>query len=296
MSDGLRRESRRIESIGSWLEQRKSHITASRMGALFDAHPYLSREDLAGELQGQSTKGSTPAMRRGRIFEAAILAALQEEHPDWDLRKADSYYSLPQQRVGATPDFLWGEDGLIEAKTVRPQVWDSWHGRPNLAYVLQLLTGLLCTGRQHGILAVMVMSSEFPVYEFAVERHPAAEQRILDAVAAWWEQYDHGELAAPADAAAIEQMLDTGEHLDWSDNDEVREILEERRELKSQISIATQQLGACEYQLKNRLGPASTAWLPGWSVSFRRVHRREYTVPAGEYRTLKIRETRDDHE
>lgn len=290
MSDPLRRESRRIDDIGVWLTHRREHVTASRVGALWDQHPYLSREQLAAELRGISTKGDTSAMRRGRIFEAAVIEALKEAHPDWRIERARDYHWLPEQRLGATPDAYLDEDGLIECKTVRPDIWERWHGRPPLAYVLQLLTGLMCTGRARGVLACMVLSSDYPVHEFDVPRHPEAEQRILDATAQWWAEYEAGRLAAPQDAADIETMLDDGSCLDWSENNEVRKLLERRRDLKAEITGLTQQLGACEYDIKNRIGPASSAWLPGWSIQFRRSHRKEYTVAAADIRTLRIKE------
>jgi hypothetical protein len=253
-ADGYRRESRRIENVGDWLAWRRTHITASRMGALVNAHPYLSPEQLAGELRGQSTNGDTPAMRRGRVLEAAVIEALREEHPEWRIERARDYHFLPEHRLGATPDAFFADeeadDGLIECKTVRPEIWERWHGR----------------------------------------RHEAAERRVLDATAAWWRAFDAGEIAAPTPAAELEGMLDDGTYLDWSANDEVRRLLEERRVLKIDVSIATQKLGACEYALKNRLGSASSAWLPGWSLSFRRTHRKEYTVAGADIRVLRIKE------
>lgn len=291
MTDALHRESRVIDGIGPWLEQRKGHVTASRIGALFDCHPYLSREQLAGELRGESVKGDTAPMRRGRILEAAVIEALREAHPEWSIERAHHYHWIEEYKLGATPDAYLDGDGLIECKTVRPEIWDKWHGRPNIAYVLQLLTGLLCTGRSRGVLACMVLSSDYPVYEFDVARHPAAEQRIIEATAAWWRAWDAGELPGPAPVEELESMLDDGTHIDWSGNEEVRLLLEQRRELKSAITIAQQQLGSAEYNIKNRLGSASTAWLPGWSLTFRRQLRREYTVPKKEIRTLRIKET-----
>ena len=92
MSEGITRSSRRIDDVGAWLDQRRGHVTASRVGALFDAHPYLSREQLAAELGGRSTKGDTPSMRRGRALEAAVIEALREEHPDWRIARARDYH------------------------------------------------------------------------------------------------------------------------------------------------------------------------------------------------------------
>jgi predicted phage-related endonuclease len=293
-ADGLCRESVLIESVGDWLERRRRHITASRLGALFDVHPFLSREQLAGELQGQSTKGDTAPMRRGRILEAAVIEALKEAHPDWTIERCRTYHWLPEHRIGATPDAFFAEggvdDGLIECKTVHPRKWEEWHGAPPLQYTLQTLTGLMCTGRTRGLLACMILSPDYPVYEFEVPRHPAAEQRILDAVAHWWQAYDAGRIAAPQPVEELEALFDDGSHKDLSDREDIRQALADRREMKAEISRLNQRLGECEYLIKNTIGPASTAWLPGYSITFRRHHRREYTVPAAEVRTLKIKE------
>jgi len=85
-------------------------------------------------------------------------------------------------------------------------------------------------------------------------------------------------------------MLDDGSYRDLSARDDIREMLEERRDLKSRMSSEAQRLGEIEYTIKNTLGPASSAWLPGWHIEFRRRHRKEYTVAAAEIRTLRIKE------
>jgi len=291
MSDARRRDSRPIDTVGAWLDQRRGHVTASRVGALFDAHPYLTREQLAAELAGRSTKGDTPALRRGRVLEAAVIEALREEHPDWRIVRARDYHRIEEYRLGASPDAYLDEDGLIECKTVRPEVWDKWHGRPPLGYVLQLLTGLVCTGRTRGVLACMVLSSDYPVHEFDVPRHAEAEQRIVEATLAWWKQYDEGLVAPPQSADELEAMLDDGSYRDLSDRDDIRDMLEERRTLKTEMSALSARLGEIDYTIKNTLGPASSAWLPGWQIEFRRRQRKEYTVAAAEIRTLRIKET-----
>ncbi len=283
----------RIDDIGAWLDLRRGHITASRVGALCDAHPYLTREGLAQELRGQSVKGETPAMHRGLIFEAAILEALRLAHPEWRLERAQTYHWIEQHRLGATPDFYWDDDGLVEAKTVRPQVWDRWHARPPLAYTLQLLTGLMVTGRQRGVLAVMVMGGDYEVIEFPVERHPAAEARVLAMVAEWWRAWDAGAIAAPASATELEAMLDDGSLLDWTDNQDMFIALQRRAALKALVSGAEAELKAIDYALKNAMGPASSAWLPGWELTFRSQTRREFVVPEKTFRVLRVKQLRD---
>lgn len=284
----MNRESREITSVGDWLDWRRQDITASRIAALFDCHPFLDRERLAAELRGQNSQITVPAMRRGRILEPAVLAALAEDHPDWQITKATTYHRLSDHRLGATPDAFVGEDGLIQIKTVSPQEFDNWRGRIPLAYTLQTLTELLVTGRERGVLAVMVCSSSFPVHEFDVPRHPEAEAKILAAVAEWWSKWEAGEIAGPAPSIAPD--LDDGSHLDLSGDNRLGVLLPERAGLKAAVSTAEARLKEIDAEIKDKIGAARTAWCDGWLIKYPTLTRREYTVKAGTYRRLEIAE------
>ena len=299
--DGRTREQWVIEGIGEWLERRRHDITASRIAALFDCHSYLTREQLAAIMRGTSDAGSSSppdnaAMRRGRIFEAAVAAAIAEERPHWTLTKADTYHRLPDLRIGCTPDY-WATSadpaeagrGLIQIKTASPQQWERWHAKPPLAYTLQTLTELLVTGRDWGWLAVMVMSASYPVHYFAVPRHRAAEERLLAAAAAWWAEFDSGLLAAPAEAAGLADLLDDGSSIDLSGDNALPALLDEREVLKQSIGAEEARLKEIDYAIKNRIGRARTGWLPNWTISYATQHRRETIIPARDIRVLRVR-------
>jgi predicted phage-related endonuclease len=289
-------EVREITSRGEWLVWRRGDITASRIGALFDAHPYMTLDDLAADMRGQSIKGDTPAMRAGRLLETVFPEALKEERPEWNLTKAATYHRLPDLRLGCTPDFWIGGDGLLQAKTVNPHEWERWQGRPPLAYTLQTLTELLVTGRAWGVLGVIVRSSSLPLHLFDVPRHPAAEARILAAVADFWKRVDAGELPVAAPKDEIEALLDDGSHRDLSDDNYLPGALEMRETLISTRGEAEKAIKTIDYEIKNRVGTASTAWLPGWSITLRTQHRREHTVAAKDVRPLLVKRMRNDED
>lgn len=294
MSDDLSREVREITSTGDWLNWRRSDITASRIGALFDIHPFLTRERLATDLRGEPTQLMTPAMRRGRILEPAVLRALAEDYPAWRLTEATTYHRLPDHRIGATPDAWLDNDGLVQIKTVAPHEWEKWRAHPPLAYTLQTLTELLVTGRTRGVLAVMVCSPSYPLFLFDVPRHEPAERRILDAAAEWWRAYDAGEIAAPAPAAELAAEVDDGSYRDLSTDNELAALLPERERLKAEVSKAEARLKEIDYDLKNRIGPARTAWLPGWAISYASQHRKEFVTPARDIRVLRVKATMEN--
>lgn len=290
----MKRESREITGIGEWLTWRRQHITASRIAALFDLHPFLTRDGLATELRGQSGEVPNSSMRDGHILEAGFPYAVKADDKPWDLVKANTYHWLPEHRLGCTPDFWIGSDGLLQAKTVSPSQWEKWHGSPPIAYTLQTLCELLVTGRAWGVLACMIRTSGHPIHYFDVPRHALAERRILNAVAAWWKEYDAGALPGPAPAAEIAAELDDGSHKDLSGDNELPGLLAEREMLKQSVSAEQKRLDEIDYAVKNRIGAARTAWLPGWNLTFRSQTRRETVIPEKTFRVLRVRATTEE--
>jgi len=298
------REKWTITSVAEWLDRRQRDLTCSRLPAIFDEHPYMTRDSLAEVMRGDTSSGGSvnppgnASMRRGRIFEAAVASAAAEEKPEWQLTKANTYHSIPSLRFGGTPDYWLTSTeqpgrGILEIKTARPSVWEKWHGRPPLGYLIQCLGLQVVTGAAWGWLAVMVMSDSFPVHYFSVPRHPEAERRILDAVAKWWAAFDAGEHPAAMPSAELEAAFDDGSHVDLSDDNLLPLILPERAELKAQVSAAKKRLEDIDYEIKNRVGPARTAWCQGWNISFAMQHRRETVLPTRDIRVLRVRPVDD---
>ncbi|MEK1933484.1 MAG: YqaJ viral recombinase family protein, partial [Pararhizobium sp.] len=238
------REVREIVSTGDWLSWRTKDITASRLPALFSLHPYLSLTQLADIMRGTTGTGTgsvpdSPAMRRGRILEPAVAAALAEERPDLPpLVKASTYHRVPEWRLGCTPDYFCGDEGLVQCKTVSPHQWQAWHGKIPLAYTIQTLCEMLVTGRRWGLLACLEVSPSYPLHVVEVPRHEAAERRILDAVAHWWTEFDAGRIAGTAPSAELAELLDDGSFVDLSDNNYLTAALPERERLKAEVGIA----------------------------------------------------------
>lgn len=292
----MKREIREITSTGQWLSWRDGLLTASRISALFDSHPYITRAQLVAEMSGQSF-GSNAAMRRGRVLEPAVAAAIAEDRPEWSLRKATTFHMLPDYRIGATPDYFADtEAGLlnVQCKTVNHDTWEKWRGRPPLGYLLQVACENLCADAAAGVLAVMVVTSTCPLFLFDVPRHEAAEKRILDAATEFWREWDKREPPGPASAAGLAELLEDGSHRDLSADNMLPELLDERYRLSQDTGAANRRLKTLDHEIKNRMGPARTGWLPGWYIQYPTYHRKEYTVAASDYRRLDIRKEEDN--
>ena len=153
---------------------------------------------------------------------------------------------------------------------------------------------MMVCGRSRGVLAIMVRAPSFPLHLFNVARHPAAEARILDAVAEFWRMWDAGEHPQPQTAAGLAEMVSDGSHRDFSGDNEIVALLAERAELMPVRRDAEKRLDEIDGAIKERLGPASTAWCPGWSLTFKSQTRRETVLPEKQFRVLRVRAVSDD--
>jgi predicted phage-related endonuclease len=196
----MNRVSVEIKDRESWLAMRARDLTASRIAALFDAHPFMSRQQLAAQLRGGARRIDSFAMRAGRILEPGVAVALCEARPEWRLVKATSYHRIPEQRIGGTPDYFIGEDACVEVTTISPA---EWREQPPLYKVLQTHCQMLVTGRRHAWIAIMIRQlPELPLHLFELPHDPVVEEAILDAAADWWRAWDDG--GAIAAAAKLE--------------------------------------------------------------------------------------------
>lgn len=297
MSDGIRREAREITSRGEWLSWRHGLMTCSRLPALFGAHKFLSLEQLPADMRGESIKGLTAPMRAGLVMEPAAGAAVNLEHPEWQIRKATTFHLMPDHRFAGTPDFFGTVPGgllNIQTKVISERTWDSWHGKPDFGYVLQTVSENLITDAAAGILAVLLNTQALPLYLFDVPRHEQAEGRILDAVAGFWRAYDAGTLPEPAPVEELEDMLDDGTTVDLSTDPAIRVLLDEHLRFSSLISEMRKELGHIDHQIKTRIGKARAAYVPGYAVSFATSYRKGYSVAPCEVRTLRIKTINED--
>lgn len=301
MNDNLSRESWEITSREAWAERRGKDVTASNIGCLFEgANPYAGINDLVLHVSGQAPRRDSPAMRAGRLLESIFPEAIAEERPDWRLVKATTYHRLPELRLGGTPDYWRDSRGgfadrdLCECKAPSEHQWnDVWHGVPPLYINLQVQTQMLVTGVQSAVIAVIVRSSELPLHLFEVEAHPGAQRKILTAVADFWQRYDAGEFPVPVASDEIAAMLDDGSHVDLSADNHLPEWLERLEQLRKEIREADKSKKGIEDEIKNRVGAAATAWLPGWEISYRNEHRRGYTVEPSDPRILRVKRTKE---
>jgi predicted phage-related endonuclease len=294
-----------------WLELRKRDVTGSRIGALFGVDPYCSPLRLYHEKVGALDLGQdsdSPVLRRGRLFESAVAAAVAEQRPEWTIVKAAEYYREPEWRLGATPDFYIQGDprglGNLQCKTCASSVFDrEWRdGRLPFVTTLQVIAEMMLTGATFGAAAALKIDPfnvECAIVE--VPRHEPSERRIVEAVRKFWDDVAAGREPGPDYGldkeliAALRPHEAIGTAIDLSGDNEIVSGLAERADLKHAMKTAEARCSEIEAMIMARMGEAERiTGLPDFKVTWKTERRKEYTVKAKESRVLRIYDRRDD--
>lgn len=306
-------ERRQITSREEWLRWRRPFVTASQVPALFGAHPYLTALKLYMEKSGVEFENKdSPVMRRGRWMEPAVALAVAEERPEWEITKATEFVYDDTFMISCTPDFYISDSsrgrGILQAKTSAPREYErEWNGGKEIPFwiTLQALTEMMLTGAAFGAVAVLCVDPYAPDCTIhPIERHPAAEARIIKAVEQFWDDVRHGREPAPdygKDAALISILApresSPDKAIDLSGNNELPEMLAERELLHARMRSAEARCKEIETELKFLMRDAAVVTgLPDWKITWKTGIRQGYTVPTKELRTLRIYDRRTAEE
>lgn len=292
-----------ITDRAQWLAWRSQDLTASDIAAAVGLDPYKTPLKLYAEKTGQLMPDPDNAsMRRGRWLEAAVLSAIREENPLWEVRPANVYLRDPQLRFGATPDALAVTDqpGLtnVQCKVVSRPVYErDWADGPPLGYVLQTLAeGMLLDAAQSLLAALVIDTYSASLELHPVPRHEAAEARVRRIVADFWANVASGrrpvaDYARDAETvAALFPQSVPEPALDLSGDNRMAYLLTQRAGHKATMAIYEKEVAAIDTEIKDKLGPHEIATLPGWKISWKTQARREVIIPASTYRALRINE------
>src|SRR5262245_35427289 len=242
----MRIETKPITDKATWLEWRRQDITASDIGAICGRSPYKTALMIWAEKAGEVEPEENAAMRAGRWLEDAVIAAMKDKHPTWQIIKPSLYYRAPELRLGATPDALavdeHGRRVNIQCKTVGRSQFEKWEGVPPLGYQLQVATEAMLMEIDYSILAVLTRSEwECELHEYRIDRHARAEGQVLDMVAKFWDSVGKGETPAvdfARDLQLVKKLKPPRaelEALDFSNDNHLPVILAERERLKANI-------------------------------------------------------------
>ena len=283
------------------MEWRRNALTASDIGAVAGVDPYRSGLSVYADKISGVTVDETPLMRRGRHYEAAAVEYFREDHPDWKVETNRHYFEDVDLKLGATPDVIAvdpeGRKVNVQIKTVGQPTFEKWDGQPPKAYLLQTAAENYLTGADYGILAVLVNSTyAAELVEFEVLRHPAAERRVCDLTREFWENVKAGVVPQPdyeRDGELVAKLFPPDAEvpvpLDLSGDNRIGELLADREKLKEAIKTCESGVKTLDAEILHKLGGATMATLPGWKITNKLTHRKEYVVAASSFPRLLVK-------
>jgi predicted phage-related endonuclease len=269
-------ERHEITDRASWLALRMQDLTASDVGAVAGVDSNRTPLKVYAEKTGMI--GPTPdngPMARGRWFEPAILEALREKHPTWDIRRAGVYLRDPEVRLGATPDFVAIDPeregiGAIQGKIVAKPIFESeWPDRrAPLKFELQTLAeAMLLEAGWAMVAAIVVDTYTAELVEHAVPRHDGAEARICQMSTAFWSNVATGQPPPPVysqDAELITALHPKGggPAVDLSKHNRIAFLCDERLAWQRRKSASEGALEVVDAEIKAILGNADEGLHP----------------------------------
>lgn len=289
-----------------WLEWRKRDVTASDVAAVCGLSPYKSAlrvwAEKSGHVQGI---GDNELMRRGRWLEPAVLEAIREREPTWEINRQRIYVRDSSLRIGCTPDALaYTSEGptLIQAKTVSRPVYDAWlDGEPPLAYTLQAITeGMLMEMNRIYVASLVIDTYEahLDMWRIPLDRIVEAQEGIKRAVAKFWSDVERG-IQPTADYALDEELLAVlrppkpeMEAIDLSLDNRIAEVLAERADLTETMSIERDRLSALNAEIIDKLGGSPLAFTADYRISHKEEPREGYVVQPSRPTILRITKRR----
>jgi predicted phage-related endonuclease len=286
--------------------ERAGHITASVAPALWGLHPRETALGLFERMRGlEIPTEDSPVLERGLLYEDVVAKTTRLARPQWRIEKARVYLCDDALRLGATPDFwIYGDpergDGVLEAKTIAPREFrvDWTEDLPPFWIALQLAVQMMLADVRWGAIAAWVVDPYRPHLEiFETERHPAAEQTIVETVEKFWRDVAANRRPNPdyAKDGVLARLLFPAEvpekTVDLTESNRARDLLITRTELKARTLADQKQLDEIDNELRFMIGEAEIAVVrPRFRATLKTERRSGYTVPPKASRVLRVKD------
>lgn len=294
-----------ITTREAWLALRHKDVTASAAPALLGIHPFITAYALAMEKREKEAPApleETGALRRGNRLEGLVRDEVAAMRAEWDVKPGLVYLRDPEARLGATPDTIVQCPkrglGTVQIKTAAEPIFrkkwmvdgavevPAW-----IAVQANIEADLL--GADWAAVAVLSVGFGWDVHVIEIPVHKPLMARIREEVAKFWAILDAGRMPDPdyaRDGALISQIYAQaapGKTIDLSLDNRIQSLLADRVRLKAEIKERDALLDQVDAEIRDKLGDAERAIVPGWKLSHTTVNRRGYTVEAKSYRQLR---------
>ena len=267
-----------IRDAAHWHELRRRNVGASEVAALFGCQPdyAMSKWTLwqvkAGLMDPPAVTSDRP--KWGLRLEQVIADAFCEDHGHGPAERCGyaQHAYHPHIKLGATPDFLLADGGVLETKNVDWLVRRrSWGDEPPMHILLQLQAQLACTGREWGIVAALVGGNELMHWRY--DRRPKLIAEIERRVCEFWWSIDHGVEpdidGSESTYAAVKARLPHAEDNSAIECDDIEfaELCVQVTDAKAEIKRLDAVRRECEAKLMHRIAGARRGYGMGWSAT-----------------------------
>lgn len=177
---------------------RLRNTTATDMAILFGLNPYESPSSLV-ERKTNPKPISSNHMRRGKLFEPAVLEAFLLDANMPTERHIGSTIELPEYRIAATPDaYVLGTKNVVECKSVMTKSIDKWYDEIPASYQIQVMVQMLVVGSEVGYIGALEEGDpticKYRFVAWKVNRHEEIEELMKQESLRFWEDRENNKL------------------------------------------------------------------------------------------------------
>lgn len=261
-----------------WLEERRSGIGASEIGAICGVNPYSSVLDVyLSKLGISAPKEETAAMKMGIRMES-VIADIYAEHTGRELVVGKLTRHPEYDWIFATPDRLVvGEGRGVEIKNTSGRMayqWGEGDDAAPPAHILQSQWGMLVTGLPVWDLVALIGGEDFRIYTLHAD--PELHAQLFDIARRFWHDHVLAQVPPPIDASDAWATYLANKYDRHSDaliasHPKADYWVTELMAARSALRVAEEQEQLAMNNLKDLIGPNEGILGDGWKITWKKA-------------------------
>jgi len=196
-----------------WLQARQRYVTATQVASLLGVNKFMTGEQLRQQFDmPDEIDQNSPYLLAGHKWEPEILSSAAKLL-NVEISAQQSFYTLEDHSLAATPDAITSDERIIEAKATNYNNHKYWEESPPLNYLAQVHTQLLTTGAKEAFIAGMFFMDwpEEPkpimMTVYKITKNEEVEKKILDSVERFWYAFKNDEPFKSKNVKDIKELL-----------------------------------------------------------------------------------------
>lgn len=257
-----------------WLRYRKCGITGTDAGAILGVNPYRSAFQVYCDKNSETIENiDNEAMRQGRDLEDYVAQRFTGA-TGLKVRRANAIYQSEEHPL-LLADFdrlIVGQKAGLECKTVSPFSADKWtDGKIPAHYMAQVNHYLAVSGFDCWYIAALIFGKELVIHKITTDKEVL--NNLIAKEEHFWKYNVMPEIppvptGSEWDTQQINQLYSADDRNKTADLNPIRNLLDKRQELSTQIEQMEQEKTAIEQQVKLQMQDAAYGTAPGYKVSW----------------------------